>query len=191
MAENTAPMMKKIDRPICSAEVVGGQEEQQDEHDHDEDAERAELTIEVGGGAFLDRAADLLHLRGALACGEDLPAQDEADGQGDEGDHRDDTDENAITPAELEARREAMDMASVLLVRVNQPTRALGRRPWRLDRNPSPQVDAVTGRSQCRWATAGGRPGGTVRHAVSRFCHGRGHCATLVAAAIADVRDVS
>ena len=101
MAENTAPITKKIDRPICSPSVVGGQDEQQDEHDDDEDAERAELAIEVGGGAFLDRSADLLHLRGALAGGQHLPEQDEADGQGDEGDHRDDTDENAITPAEL------------------------------------------------------------------------------------------
>jgi hypothetical protein len=60
-----------------------------------------ELAVQVGGGALLDRLADLLHLRGAFARGENLPAQDEADGQGDQGDYRDDPYENAITPAEL------------------------------------------------------------------------------------------
>ena len=106
MAENTAPMMKKIDRPMRSLRSSAGRKNSRTNTIDDEDGERAELTIEVGGGAFLDRAPDLLHLRGALARGEDLPAQDESDSDGDEGYHRDDTDENAITPAELEARRE-------------------------------------------------------------------------------------
>ena len=48
-------------------------------------------------------SADLLHLRGALAGGEHLPAQNEGDGQGDEGDHRDHTDKDAVVRPELDA----------------------------------------------------------------------------------------
>ena len=85
------------------ADVVRGQREEQDEDDDDEHAERAELAVEVRRGAFLDRSADLLHLRGALAGGEHLPAQNEADGQGGEGDHRDHTDDDAVVRPELDA----------------------------------------------------------------------------------------
>ena len=62
--------------------------------------------FEVGRGAFLHGLGDLLHLRGALARGQHLPEQDEADGQCGEGDHGDHTDEDAVTRRELEARRE-------------------------------------------------------------------------------------
>ena len=91
------------------ADIVGGQGEEQYEDDDDEDAERAELAVEVGRGAFLDRSADLLHLRGALAGGQHLAEQNEADGQGGEGDHRDHTDDDAVVRPELEARGDVVD----------------------------------------------------------------------------------
>ncbi len=116
MAENTAPMMKKIGPADPFADVVRGQREEQHEHDDDEDAERAELAVEVRRGAFLDRSADVLHLRGALAGGEHLPTQDEADGQGGEGDHRDHTDDDVVVaPSSMPSRR-GWTRTSVLLV---------------------------------------------------------------------------
>ena len=57
-----------------------------DEHDDGEgdqdEADRAELALEVCPGAFLDREGDLLHLRCARVGGEDALDQIEADGEG-------------------------------------------------------------------------------------------------------------
>ena len=47
----------------------GGEEHHNGHRDHDH-ADRAELTLEVGEGAFLDGAGDLLHLFSALLLGE-------------------------------------------------------------------------------------------------------------------------
>ena len=55
LAENTAPTMKKIERPIRMSGVAG-QREQQREDEDDEDREGAELPIQVRRGALLDGA---------------------------------------------------------------------------------------------------------------------------------------
>ena len=102
-------------------------------------------------GAFLDRSADLLHLRGALAGGEHLPAQNEADGQGSEGDHRDHTDEDAIIRPELDAQGEGGHGHPSSWFSQYR-ARELRRRPWRLDKTRSPQVGAVHRPTQCRRA---------------------------------------
>lgn len=83
------------DGPPDADPGVSRQEEEQPEHDHREQREGAELTAEVGGRTFLDGARDVLHLRGAVVCGEDLPSQDERDDETretDDGDHADDRD---------------------------------------------------------------------------------------------------
>ena len=68
-AENAAPTRKNTARPDADAgpaAVGDGQQEQQEEDDDGEDAERAELPVQVGRRAFLHRLRDLLHLRRAL-----------------------------------------------------------------------------------------------------------------------------
>ena len=122
-------------------DVVRGQREEQDEYDDDEHTERAELAVEVRHGAFLDRSTDFLHLRGALVGGEDLLAQNEADGQGGEGDHRDHTDNDAVVRPELDAlgeggRKHSSSWFSELRARERR------RHPWR-QHVPAPQVGAA------------------------------------------------
>ena len=82
--------------------------EQQQEDDHHEHAERAELPVQVGGRTFLHRLADLLHPLCALAGGQHLAHQEVSDderGDGHRGDHPDD---RSVTHGELEALREEL-----------------------------------------------------------------------------------
>ena len=95
-ALNSAPTMKKSDRPILTAGLAAGDltDREQEEHhdgDHDEDAERLELPQQVRLRALLDRAGDFLHFLGALAGGENRLDQsgreaerDKRDGRGDD-----------------------------------------------------------------------------------------------------------
>src|SRR6185312_14916375 len=134
------------------ADIVGGQGEQQHEDHDDEDAERAELAVEIGSGAFLDRSADLLHLGGALAGGQYLPEQDEADGQGGERDHRDHTDDDAVARGELEARRDTGGQShpSSWFKGTLRPGNVTA--PLASAAAPKPDAKVRRGRVQCKWA---------------------------------------
>ena len=78
------------DRPADAfAPAVSGEHEQQQEDDHHEYRQGAELAAEVGRGTLLDRLGDLLHLGGAGAGGEHAGSQHERDHQRDD---RDDAD---------------------------------------------------------------------------------------------------
>ena len=101
VAENTAPITKKIDRPICSPMSSAGSTNSRTNTMTTKTPSVRNWRFRYAAAPSWTASADLLHLRGALARGQHLPAQDEADGQGDEGDHRDHTDEDAIAPAEL------------------------------------------------------------------------------------------
>ena len=78
-------------------ERVGREQEQQPEDEDDEDAEGAELAVEVRLGAFLHRSADGLHVLGAGVGGEHLTTEEQAEHQGDDcdGEHRVDKDQVA------------------------------------------------------------------------------------------------
>ncbi len=90
------------------ADRVGGECEQQQEHDYRENRERTELPVEVCRRALLDRLGDLLHLRGALASGQHPLEQDIADDQSNEGDDSDHGENAAVTPGQHEAVREGL-----------------------------------------------------------------------------------
>ena len=108
-----------------------------DEHDdrqRDEDeADRAELPLQVGDGAFLDRLGDLDHLGRALVGGEHALHEDEPDGEGEQrGERRADEDE-PFTPSEgefLVAAFGGEELASLRLPLVELVTR-LTRMWWR------------------------------------------------------------
>ena len=87
-AQDERERAAELDRELRVRRVLrGGQhEEQDDREDREEDADRSELTRQIGARAFLDRASDLLHLVGALGGAEDL--SDEVVGE-DERDQRD------------------------------------------------------------------------------------------------------
>ena len=76
--ENRAPTRKNTLRPQRTPVTVGRQQQQDEEDQDHEDAERPELALQVGGGALLDGPRDLLHLRAALAGGENLAHQQPA-----------------------------------------------------------------------------------------------------------------
>ena len=149
------------------ADIVGGQGEQQYEDHDDEDCERAELAVEIGSGAFLDRSADLLHLVGALAGGQHLAEQDEADGQGGERDRRDHTDDDAVARGELEARRDcggqihpsSWFMGTLRPGNVTAPLASCA---------PKPHVKMRRGRVQCKCRTGRTSPGD-----VGHICRSR------------------
>src|SRR6185312_6749727 len=61
-----------------------GQEDHHDEGDQDH-ADGAELALQVGEGAFLDRLGDLLHGGRALVGGQDAAREGEADPEREEG----------------------------------------------------------------------------------------------------------
>ncbi len=67
---------------------LGRGEEHDDRDRHHDHGDRAELTSQVGGGAFLDGQRDLDHLRGALVGREHAAHQQEPDPDRHEGDQR-------------------------------------------------------------------------------------------------------
>ena len=83
---------------------VGGQQEEEPEDEHDEDAERLELAREVGLGAFLHGSADLLHLLGTGVRGQDLTPEDESHDERHQRDDRDGDDESQVQSGEVQGR---------------------------------------------------------------------------------------
>ncbi len=81
--------------------ILGGEREQEEEHQSDEHAECAELPAQVGRRPFLDGDGDLLHLAAALPGGEYLPKQEVSDGESGQSDDGDDGDDAVITPGQL------------------------------------------------------------------------------------------
>lgn len=77
------------------------QEQQEGDQDH-EDADRAELALEVRECALLHRSGDLLHLLGALARREYLADQDAGDGQRQQSDHTDNDHKRQVAAAEIQ-----------------------------------------------------------------------------------------
>ena len=78
---------------------VGRQQEQYPEDNEDEDAQRPELPSQVRRGALLYRLGNLLHLRGPLGSGQDLTNQHARDGEGSQGDDRDDHNPGKVAAA--------------------------------------------------------------------------------------------
>ena len=84
------------------APVGGREEEQQPEDEHDEDAQRLELSREVGRSPLLDRSADLAHLVGSSVRTQDLCPEDEPHDEGDHGDDRDPHDQGDVRSGEVQ-----------------------------------------------------------------------------------------
>ncbi len=80
--------------------LVGRQQEQQEEHQSGEDGERLELPVQVGGSAFLDGLADLDHLRGALAGGQDLLGEHSGEAERHQGRQQDEVDDRLVAVGE-------------------------------------------------------------------------------------------
>ena len=76
--------------------VVGRQQQQREERDAREDGEGAELAGQVGGGSFLDRPGDGLHVVGALSGGEDLLPEHRCHRERAERDQCDDDDQDEV-----------------------------------------------------------------------------------------------
>ena len=97
MAEKKAPTRKKTARPARVPQPPSArQDEQQQEHDHGEDAERAELPFQVGRRALLHRLRDLAHLHRALVGGQDRLDQVGGEAEGGQGDDEDDGDQRHV-----------------------------------------------------------------------------------------------
>ncbi len=89
-------------RPADLHRQVAGQQEEQPEGHHREDAEGAELAAEVCRRALLDRASDLLHAGGALVLGQHLAAQPDRVEQTDRRDSGDCPDDGQAGAAQLQ-----------------------------------------------------------------------------------------
>ena len=75
---------------------VGREEQQEEEGGRHEDAERAELSGEIGAGAFLDAEGDRLHVGRAVTCGQHLATEDHGHHERDQGDDTHDRDEREV-----------------------------------------------------------------------------------------------
>ena len=81
--------------------VVGRQRQQDEEGDGGEDRQRAELPLQVGVGALLDRVGDVLHVVGALTGGEHLLPEHHCHRERAKRDHGDDDDQDEVASGEL------------------------------------------------------------------------------------------
>ena len=97
-AEKRAPTRKNTARPtrVSQPPSATGQDEQEEEDDHGEDAERAELPFQIGRRTFLHRLRDLAHLHRALVRGQDGLDQIGGEAEGGEGDDEDDGDQRHV-----------------------------------------------------------------------------------------------
>ena len=93
-----APIRKKTARPtrVPQPPSATGQDEQEQEDDHGEDAEGSELPPQVGRRTLLDRLRDLAHLRRALVGGQDGLDQVRGEAEGGQGDDEDDGDQRHV-----------------------------------------------------------------------------------------------
>ena len=84
------PDWTKLSASVCPSAFSTATEvsEDHDEQRDEDQADRAELPLQVGHGALLDGLGDLLHLRRALVLGEHAPHEQEADGDGEQGGQR-------------------------------------------------------------------------------------------------------
>ena len=141
-ALNTAPTMKKSDRPILTLvtlpPLVDRQQEEQHDRDDDEDAERLELAEQVGLSALLDRAGDLLHFLGALTGRQNRPDQGGREAQRDQRDDRGDDHVGQVADRKGTARRQRRGKSRTFVVLLY--TVMWARRPG----EPGPICDRAT-----------------------------------------------
>jgi hypothetical protein len=81
---------------------VGREQEEHEEHDDGEDGQCLELPVEVGGGALLNGARDLLHAVRAFISRENLANEDGGHPQCSEGDQGNDDDDRQIVATQLD-----------------------------------------------------------------------------------------